>query len=238
MCPRKTVGVFLSLSVLFMLTTCQLQFNKSSGNSVDLRVVVPGTASSGARSTAATNGKSLTNGTSLAMTITPQPGTSGSSQTFSTSIDGKTTVDFSFSLSSGSYQVLAQMLDASGTITLAQATTKLTVPAGNYPIVLTMYSSLLFSTVFTNGDVGSAPLVFPTFSPTTYSYTVDVSSDNTYLTLTTVDPSATITVTQRGAAISPISGSVYAIPEGYLTTVLVTASNGTASTYAITLTAG
>src|SRR5271157_5992743 len=110
---RKVIGVLLLFAALIVLNTCQMQFNKSSGNNVALKVVVPGGASGGGKNVSGS--KSLAGGASLAVTITPQGTTGGSQQTVSTPINGNSKVDFSFSLSSsGSYQVTADMLDGSG----------------------------------------------------------------------------------------------------------------------------
>ncbi|MGA2480251.1 MAG: cadherin-like beta sandwich domain-containing protein, partial [Spirochaetia bacterium] len=136
--------------------------------------------------------------------------------------------------------------DAVGDI-LSQTTTKLTVPAGNYPVVLPMYSSLLSNAVFTGTDNYLAPPTFafvPTFSMTTFTYSGIVPEPNYQfppyaLTLTTVDPQATITsVTVNGTPVSP-SGTTYALPSLLLLStntiiIVVTAADGGTHTYTMT----
>jgi hypothetical protein len=205
---QKTIGIFLLLSALMLLTTCQLQLNSSSGNKLTLRIVIPGGAPGGGKSIGG-GSRSLAGGASLTVTIS-QEGTAFSTQQ-TASLSGQTSVDFSFSLSStGTYDVLAVMNDALGDI-LSQATTKFTVPAGNYPVVLTMYSSLLSNAVLTDSNFTTFMLV-PPFSQTTFNYTG--STPPTYpgaispftLTLTTVDPKATITsVTVNSTVVVPPS---------------------------------
>src|SRR5208283_4789833 len=96
---RRAIGVLLLFAALIVLNTCQLQFNKSNGNNVALRVVVPGGPSGGGKS--APGSKSLAFGASLAVTI--KQGTTIISQQ-TVSLNGGTSVDFSFSMpSSGTY---------------------------------------------------------------------------------------------------------------------------------------
>jgi len=135
---RKAIRILLLFSAFILLTTCQLQFNKSKGNSLALQILIPGNASGGARGTPtlARNAKDLSGGTSVMVTITKEGATSGVQQ--STSINGRTSIDFTFTLSSpGSYQVSALMLGASGH-SLSQATAQFTLPTGDYPVVVTM----------------------------------------------------------------------------------------------------
>ncbi len=233
---RKGIAASLLLSALVLLNTCQMQFNKSSGN-VALRVVIPAGMTGGGKSVPGS--KSLTNGTTLTVTIS-QEGTSFTTQQ-TVPINGGSSIDFSFSLSStGTYDVSAVMEDASGD-TLAQNTTKLTVPAGNYPVILTMFSNLLLSAVIT--DASGATLTFnPSFSPTTTAYTIYYTQYYPWtLTLTTVDPNATITsVTEYGTADSH-SGNVYTLQyngNGDTATVLVTGEDGSTQTYTLNLQGG
>jgi len=235
---RKAIGVLLLFSAFILLNTCQLQFNKSAGNNVALRVVVPGGASGGGKSVPGS--KSLAFGASLTVTITQEGTTFSTQQTVS--LNGNTSIDFSFSLpSSGTYDVSALMEDASGD-TLAQNTTKLTVPAGSYPVVLTLYSSLLLDAVLADSSGATYPFS-PLFSPTTYSgYGVYLLS-NAYLpytlTLTTVDPNATITsVTEKddysNIFVDSHTGSRYTLTlntYNNTVTILVTAQDGTTQTY-------
>jgi hypothetical protein len=233
---RRAIGIFLLFSALVLLTTCQLQFNKSTGNSLALRIIAPANSSVGARSTPAlgTNAKDLGGGTSLTVMITAP---NGSQQTVSTSIGGKTSIDFSFTLtSSGTYQVSANMLDGSGSL-LSTASTQLTVPTGNYPVILKMPSNLLSAVLTSFGF--PLPLT-PPFSPTIYSYSVSPYVSPYTLTLTTVDPNATITsVTENGNAVLPSSQGVYTFNDSTLplpVIIVVTAADGTTTeTYTVTL---
>jgi hypothetical protein len=235
---RKAIGIFLLFSAFIVLTTCQLQFNKSTGNNVALKVVVPGGVSGGGKS--APGSKSLTNGTSLTVTINQEGTTFSTQQTVS--IDGKTSIDFSFSLSSsGVYDVLAVMQDASGS-TLAQMTTKLTVPTGNYPVVLTMMSPNLLNAVVADSTSAIYPFS-PPFGPTTYSGCVAFLSSNSVLpytlTLTTLDPQATITSMTENGIPDPHNGSAYtlALPNNVNpVTIVVTAQDGiTTQTYTMAI---
>lgn len=146
---RKALRIFLLFSAFILLTTCQLQFNKSAGNNLALQIVAPESLPDGGNSS---DGKSLTNGTSVTVKISEE-GTAFSTQQ-SVPIAGQTDVDVSFSLSSsGTYDVSATIQDASG-YTFAKTTAKLTVPTGNYPVVLPMYSSLLSGAVVTDASSG------------------------------------------------------------------------------------
>ena len=239
---RRAIRILLLLSAFIMLTTCQLQFNKSTGNSLALRLVLPGNASGGGKSTPAlgSGAKSLANGTSVTVTITEE-GTTFSTQQ-KVSINGKTSIDFSFSLSSsGTYDVSALMQDASGN-TLAQATSKLTVPTGNYPVVLTMFSSLLLNAVLADSTSATYPFS-PPFIPTTFSgYSAYLASNLVLpytLTLTTLDPQATITsVTEKddysNIFVDSHTGSEYTLTlntYNNTVTIIVTAQDGTTQTY-------
>jgi hypothetical protein len=185
----------------------------------------------------------LGGGTNLTVTIIPPQ---GATQTLSTSINGKSSIDFSFSLSSsGSYQVTAEMLDGSGTL-LSTVSTQLTVPSGNYPVVLIMPSNLL-SAVLTS--FGSPWPLTPPFSPTIYSYTSNPFYPPFTLTLTTVDPNATITsVTESGfypsgapfTIVDTPTGSTYpltlpGVPTTTVTIVVTAADGTTTQTYTMTL---
>ncbi len=233
---RRAIGVLLLCSAFILLTTCQMQFNKSAGNNATLRVVVPGGASGGGKG--APGSKSLAGGASLTVTI--KQGTTSIAQQ-SVPLSGGTSVDFSFSsLSSGTYDVLADMMDASGTITLAQNTTKLTVPSGNFPVVLTLDSSLLSNAVISGSSSAPTYAFGPTFNPTTFTYSsVSPALNQSFLpytlTLTTVDPNATITsVTEPNANGDQIPdshiGSVYTLAlviDFGTVTIVVTAADGT-----------
>ncbi len=232
----RVIGVFLLFSAFILLTSCQLQFNRSTGNNVALRVVVPGDASGGGKS--ATGSKSLGGGTNVTVTITPQGTTGGSSQTLSTSVDGKNSIDFSFALSSsGSYKVTADMLDGSGNL-LSTVSTQLAVPTGNYPVVLKIPSNLLSGALT---DSTGYNYLIGTFSPTVYSYSIYPYIPPYTLTLTTVDPNATITsVTEKGNLVLPSSHGVYTFsdssPFPIPVIIVVTAADGTATeTYTVTL---
>jgi hypothetical protein len=237
MSEREAAISVLLFSAFMVLTTCQLQFNKSTGSSLALQVVIPGTASSGTRGTPAVgaNGKDIAGGASLAVTITPPQ---GAAQTLSAPINGKTSVDFSFNLfSSGTYQITAQMLDGSGNL-LSTASTQANVPMGNYPVVLTMPSNLL-TAVLT--EVSDGFQYLPPFNPTTYDYAFFNLNLGAYtLALTTVDSNATLAVTVNGSAVSP-TGSTYTfnlsnINTTYTVIIVVTAADGTTkATYTITL---
>jgi hypothetical protein len=243
---RKVIGVLLLFAALIVLNTCQLQFNKSSGNNVALRVVVPGGMTGGGKSVPGS--KSLTNGTTLTVTIN-QEGTSFSTQQ-TAPIGGNSSFDFSFSLSSsGTYDVSAIMEDASEDI-LASAKTKLTVPSGNYPVVLAMYSNFLLNVVFADSysppDTIATGFIPPPFTTTTIYPSCDYYNPPLTLTLTTVDPQATVTsVTESYNSIIVVdshTGSTYTLTDisGYndAVTILVKGQDGTTQTYVLTLNFG
>ena len=147
---RKVTGTLLLSCALILLTTCQLQFNKN-GNGLTLRLLIPQTAAGGTKGVPVlgTDGKSLTNATTVEVTIS-QGSATIAQQTVS--IGGKTSVDVTFSLStSGSYNLKAVMLDAGGDI-LAQATTNLAIPTGTPLVILPLNSSLLYNTVFSDSN--------------------------------------------------------------------------------------
>jgi len=239
---RRVIGIFLLFSAFIVLTTCQLQFNKSS-NALTLRIVVPA-ASAGSRSTPVlgTNDKDLSGGTSVTVTIT-QGTTTIAQQTLP--IGGNTSIDFSFVLPPpGLYQISAQLLDGSGN-TLTQASTTFTVPTQTNPVVLTMPSNL-FSAAITNYS-GTTYQFTTSFDPTIYNYT-SVTLDCTgpfSLALTTVDPSATITVietdfdsspvTLLNAVLTPTSCQLQLNTTPATITIVVTAPDGTTQTYTMTL---
>jgi hypothetical protein len=240
---RKVIGILVLLSALVLLGTCQLQFNNSAGNSVALQIVLPGNGSGGGKAILS-GARSLAGGTSLAVTMT---GATGSQQQ-SVSINGQASIDISFSVSSGTYQVTAQMFDGSGTI-LSIASAPLTVPTGNYPFVLTMPSNLLSATLVTGATTFA--LLPAAFSPTTYLYSgtkpVPLFAGPPTLTLTTVDPAATLTVTEAIGTFnftllpagSP-SGSSCILDFGpdvspAVVTITVTGQNGPVETYTMTI---
>ncbi len=232
---RKASRIILTFSVVVALTTCQLQFNRSAGNNVALRVIVPGSVSSGGKG--ALGAKDLGGGAILTVLITAS---NGSQETLSTPINGKSSIDFSFSLSStGTYQVSVNMLDGSGNL-LSTVSTQLTVPTGNYPVVLAMPSNLLSAVLTVFG--GNGPVAFPFgFSPTIYSYpSVSTRFPPLTLTLTTVDPNATIALTVNGSAVSPSLPGVYPLNIPLNTPIpiiaVVTGADGNLQSYAITLT--
>ena len=144
----KVSGFVLLFSALVGLTTCQLQFNRA-GNSVALRVLIPGKLSGmtrGAFATASTP-RSLAGGASLTVTIMQEGGSSSEQQMVS--LNGQTSIDFSFTVSSsGSYQISALLQDVNAKI-LAQRTAQVELPA-NYPVVLPLYSSLLSDVIVTD----------------------------------------------------------------------------------------
>jgi hypothetical protein len=240
---RMATGAFLLVSAFVVLSTCQLQFNKSTGNSLALSVVVPGGVSSGGKTIVA-GARSLVNGASVTVTISQEGASFTTQQTVS--LNGQASIDFSFSLTgNGVYDVLAVMQDSGGN-TLAQSTTKLTVPAGDFPVVLTLTSPNLLNAVLAD-SLGNGISWTATFSPFTYSYNSFAFTTNLplTLTLTTVDPGASISVTEidgtNNYTDSP-SGSMYTLHyTGSLTdtvTVVVTAQNATTQTYAFQLSAG
>ncbi len=229
-----------------MLATCELQSNQSKG--LSLRVVnVPKSISSGARNVAALSAASAKDiagpgGATVVVTIltgTGAPWTS--SEPIST--NGKTSVDFAVPLPPpGAYQASAILQDASGNLLSQTGPTSFTVPTQTNPVVLTMPSNLL-GLVAIDSYFGTAASLSPTFSPTTYSgYSINVS-DAAYLTLTTVDPNATISVMQAGVQVNLTSYTVYSTGSSLVgygpcqldgTTspvyITVSAADGTAST--------
>ncbi len=247
---RIALVAFLLLFAFAALTTCQLQINRLS-NALTVRVLVPANPAFKAGSMAGVVGKSksIVNGSSLTVSIIQEGAASGTEQTIT--LSGQTSVDFSFPLSAtGTYNVSAQMFDAVGD-TLSEASTKFNVPT-NYPVVLTMYSSLLLNAVvsdpngeyvlsYDDGSTGFSPVVFSGYS--TRPSTVPVT-----LTLTPVDPKATITVTDTDTETGtqyndPGTGFVYTI-SGYSTygaaipgtiTITVTGGDGSVQTYTIDL---
>jgi hypothetical protein len=234
----KAVAASLLFLFFVLLTTCQMQFNNSSGNNFALRIVLPGNGSSGGKTLLA-GARSLAGGDNLTVTIT-QEGTSFSAQQ-TASLTGQTSVDFSFNLSStGTYDVLAVMKDASGN-TLAQSTSKFTVPMGNYPVVLTMMSPNLLNAVVADSTGVTYPFS-PSFDPTTYTgYFVSLTSSPIApytLTLTTLDPGATITtMTDNGISDSHI-GSTYTLSLPIYdnpVVIVVTGLDGTTRTYTMTI---
>ncbi len=218
-----------------VVTTCQFQFNKL-GSGITLRVVVPQNLSGGTRAAyaSAAGARSLVGGASVTVTISPVNGSpvgagpQAGTQTQTLPLNGESSLDFSFSLSSGSYDASALMQDASGN-NLIQMTTKFTVPTGNYPVVLTLFSNLLVSPVVA-GPLGTSSFDKPQFEPTTYDYsTLQYLGFPQTVTLTISDPKATITVTQNGVPISP-SGSDYTIPTSTPAVIIVvTAADGSVS---------
>jgi hypothetical protein len=131
------------------------------------------------------------------------------------------------------------MHDGSGNL-LSTASTKFSVPMGNYPVVLSLPSNLLAASMT---DYEGPISLSPSFSPTMYSYSTSSGNGPPYsLTLATVDPNATITVTDNGSPVSPSSPGVYTFnqPSTFETvpvTIVVTAPDGTApATYTIELT--
>src|SRR5208282_3050577 len=156
MSKRKAIGVFLVFFVSILLTTCELQLNKAS-NSLTLRILIPGSASGGARNTptTATNAKSLAGGASVQVTILTLAGAPWQSSE-SIPIGGKTSVDYTFVLPPpGTYQVSASLFDGSGNL-LAQASTSFTVPTQTSPVVLTIVptSTILVSSIIVTSAGG------------------------------------------------------------------------------------
>lgn len=227
-------GLFL-LGFLLALTTCQYQFNKL-GNGVSLQVLVPGNLSGATKSMAASSlrPRSLFGGASITVTITQGSSLAASAAaagpttiaTQTEPINGSSTVDFSFSLSSGSYNATAVMEDAAGN-EIAQKSTAFAVPAGNFPVVITLLSALLSNLVVSDTSGVQYPLEVP-FSPTTYNYPANASYyiSPIVLTPTTVDPKATMTVTQYASAVTPV-GSNYTVSASLgEVTIVVTAADG------------
>jgi hypothetical protein len=177
-------------------------------------------------------------------------------------IGGKTSVNYTFIMPpAGTYQVSANLLDGSGN-TLATASTTFTIPTQTNPVVLTLPSALasanlasatLVATLPTGGPTTYA--LVPTFSPATYTYT-STSPEPEYaypptLTLTTVDSSATFSVTETvpGGTAGPYALLPAGSPSGSsctlnfsadyspaTLTIVVTASDGvTTQTYTMTI---
>ena len=247
---QSAIGAFLLLLVFSVLTTCQLQLNQSKG--LSLRVVVPSSISSSTRNVGAlTAAKDIASpgGATVVVTIQTQAGEPWAiSEPIPT--NGKTSVDFAFPFPpAGSYQASAKLLDASGNLLSQAGPTPFSVPSSTNPIVLAMPSNLL-SLVAIDSYSGNAATLSPTFSPTTYSGYSANFGNAAYLTLTTVDPNATISVMQAGVPISvtstlEVSNSSITIVgygpcelDGTTSPVYITvsAADGTASTtYSITM---
>jgi hypothetical protein len=83
-----------------------------------------------------------------------------------------------------------------------------------------------------------AQVFSPPFSPTTYIYSQNNTQTPYDFTLTTVDPSATITMTENGLPVIPAAG-VYSFDDAaspVTVIMVVTAADGTApATYTVTL---
>jgi hypothetical protein len=231
---RLVIGTLLMFSALILLTTCQFQFNKSPGNNVSLQIEVPKGVSSVGKTVAA-SARSLANGSSVVVTIS-QEGTAFTTQQ-TVAINGQSSIDVSFSLSAtGTYDVTAMMKDAGGN-TLAQGTTKLTVPAGNYPVVLSMHSSLLLEGTL----IDSASSVTLSLSPFTFSYSTSYNPTWPFtLVLTTVDPQGTVSVTEFDGTTTFVdspTGSAYLLHYNGgqdTVTIVVRAQDGSTQTYTIT----
>lgn len=222
--------------VSILLTTCELQLNKAS-NSLTLRILIPGSASGGARNTAttATNARSLAGGASVQVTILTQAGAPWQSSE-SIPIGGKTSVDYTFVLPPpGTYQVSASLFDGSGNL-LAHASTSFTVPTQTSAVVLTMVSNdASLSNIVLSDSQGITYSYAPAFSPTTYSYDNSAAllpnSTGDTLTLITTNPNATITSVFQGTNPLSRTGSAYTLvfnggePETIM--IVVTAQDGT-----------
>ena len=238
----------LVFSALILLNTCQFQFNKSTGNNVALRIIVPRHVSGGGKGipTRGTNAKDLAGGTNVIVTITPISPPGGVAVTSPPiPTDGNSNVSYtSPSLANGSYQASVQLFDDYQDLLSQVTSAQFTVPTNN-PVVLTMPSNL-FSAAITN--YGGTTYQFTTsFDPTIYNYT-SVMLDCTgpfSLALTTVDPSATITVietdfdsspvTLLDAVLTPTSCQLQLNTTPATITIVVTAPDGTAQTYTMTL---
>jgi len=253
MSTHTAIGLLFPLLVLGLLTTCQLQYSQSNG--VTFKVLLPQGISSGARSVVKSSSQARSivgpTGTTVQVTILTQSGaTWESSQPFAT--NGQTSVTFSFgSPPTGTYQATATLMDATGTL-LDQATpVSFTVGTQSSTVVLTIPGADLYTAVLTNGSVTEGfvnAVDSPTpFLPTTYSYVTQFlpGEGAYYLTLTAVDPSATLSVSLSESspgnstplpAGSP-SGSVCTLDLESPTatvTVVVTSANGAATqTYTI-----
>ena len=208
---RKAIGVFLLFSASIVLTTCQLQFNRSTGNNLALQVL---------------NNKSLAGGASVMVTIT-QGATTIAQQTLP--INGKTSVDFSFSLSSsGTYQVSAQLLDGSGNV-LSQASTTVKIPMGNYPVVLTLASSSKAITAF---SIISPVTATGTITGTAIAVTVPFGTSVTAMVATFTTTGVSVSVSATGVQQSGTTANNFTNPVTYT----VTATDGSTQNYTVTVT--
>jgi hypothetical protein len=209
---RKVTEVLLFLSFFFILSTCQVQYTNSV-NTLTVRFLIPALPVQVTESTPtlATNAEGVAGGTSLTLTILTQTGAAWASSA-SMPVRGKTSIDYSFVLPApGAYQVSAQLQDGSGNL-LSQVRTHFVVPTQTSPLVVVMPSNLLNMVLTGRGVVAPAPayVFVPAFSPTTYNYTSVTSAlgPPTFewqpytLTLTTIDPSATVSVTESNPGLS------------------------------------
>jgi len=228
---QSAIGAFLMLLVFSVLTTCQLQLNQSKG--LALHVIVPKSISSGARSVVATNAASAKDvagpsGASVQVTIQTQAGAPwANSEPIATG--GKTSVNFTVPMPPpGAYQASAQLMDASGNLLSQAGPTSFAVPTQTNPVVLTMPSNLY--TMVVTDSMGVQYPTNPPFTPVAYGpYSTSSYLFPIYLTVTAVDPSASIVVIQNGTVISPAAG-LYTIPAtNYPVSIVVTSADGTTS---------
>lgn len=241
----------LLFSALILLTTCELQINKSTRKSVALQIVVPRHISGGGKglSSRGISAKDLAGGTNVIVTITtisPPGGATVTSSPIPT--DGNPSVTYtSPSLAAGSYQASAQLLDDFQDLLSQVTSASFTVPTQTNPVVLTMPSNLL-SAAITNYS-GIIYQLTPLFIPTTYDYTDATDCTGPFsLALTTVDADATITVIETDFTYPPVT-LLNAVPSPNscllnlnnspaTITIVVTAPDGTTQTYTTTITFG
>ena len=228
----------LLFSPFILVTTCEMQLNKA-GKTIILRIVVPAPlGGSKVAAFAGTNAKDLSGGTSVILTITPQPGTSGSPQTFSSSIGGKTVVDFSVVLTPGTYQVSAQLLDESGNGISQVASTQTEVPTGN-PVILTILPALVTGITIipgtpSDGSSVSSGVWTPGTSPSTLQLTASVSPSNATnksVTWSLSGGGGDVTVSNTGL----ISVNDSIAPGSFSATITVTANDGSGVTVTFTV---
>jgi hypothetical protein len=140
-------------------------------------------------------------------------------------------------------------MDGTGTVLDQAGPRSFAVPPQTNPVVLTIPGANLYTAVLTDASGNTYAFLPTTFSPTTYDYTGSTPStiSGAYpftLTLTTVDPNATITsvTVNSGSAISPSSTGVYSgLNLNSLTNtvvVVVTAVDGTTETYTMMFAGG
>jgi hypothetical protein len=212
---RNIVGIFLILGGLVLLTTCQMQFNKSNGDSLALQVV----------------NKSVVGGSSITVTIS-QGAANIAQQTLP--ISGKTSIDFAFSMPpTGTYTVAAVLLNSSG-VTINQASSELKIPMGNYPVVLT-FPVLVTGITIVPGTPSDGSSVIsgvwtPNSSPSTLQLTAVVSpSDAANQSVTW-----SLVLVSGGAGNVSVSNtgliSVHDVSGDFVANIIATANDGSGVT--------